>query len=284
MAKNKKKSISNKKSTSKKKSTSAKTSPKKKTKPPKIKKETAKYRKKRGFKPHNPKSMKGLKPWKKGESPNPGGMRKGTISLTRILQKLLLEDYPKSRKQKRSRAEALVRKMLDHSMSKRSDSAAPFVRMIFNRIEGKETDQSVKEQVRKELDGIMNDIETVIGSFIPDQEERTKFLKAIGFETIGEDEIGFDVDRKVTQVASDSSKEKSIRFYQSIVDDETNPLKDRLKAQERLDILHGHIAADKGKSPEELAAAVQGILQDIEKVGSPPNPEKSKSDTFSGSE
>jgi len=78
----------------------------------------------------HPNSLKNLKPFKPGQSGNPGGMVKGTVNLSSLLQKLLAEET--DNKTRKTIAEALAAKMISQALK----GSFPQQNLIVNRIDG----------------------------------------------------------------------------------------------------------------------------------------------------
>lgn len=243
--------------------------------------ETVAYRDARGFVEHNDKSRENLVKegrFVKGVASNPLGIKKGQISLTQILRRLLAApadpaNQPKTRKEKISQAEALLYRMLQHAFSQRPDSAAPYIRMIFQRVDGKAREESQHEAVENRVHAAVSQLEAAIHAVLPDGSKKDKLLAGLGLVDAEPNEMLVDLDNpagatvKMGGVQSDS-KQRAIDFYQTIVNDAGAPVQARIRAQERLDLLQGHVSeAENGSDAESLAADIRAFVEAAEMTG-----------------
>jgi hypothetical protein len=67
--------------------------------------------------------------WKKGQSGNPSGKPKGTLSLVAMLRKALQDDPEKCR--------AIIENLMDNAAHRPDEKSLAFIREILDRIDGK---------------------------------------------------------------------------------------------------------------------------------------------------
>lgn len=240
-----------------------------------ISEETAKRRRKEGKKPFPSQCLANLRPYGRGQTGNPGGRPKGSVSLTTVLRKVLKEVVnPSNRK---TRAEELVRQCLRFAIA----GDPQFAKIIWDRSDGTPASADAHALFQSAFQSFTDAFQDVLVEVVPQEDVREKIMQQTGLRDVTwtaspplppEKGKGAFYNAPLTP---EQSKERSIEFYRAVVADETQPIQYRLKAQERLDLLMG-ILPTGGDNPEAVGQYLMQFIQAAKSQGAPPVPAGSK--------
>ncbi len=220
--------------------------------------------------------------WKPGQSGNPTGRKKGYIPLGPMLRRTLSEIDPSTQKTK---AAALVEMIITHAHG----GDPQFAKLIFDRNDGKVPEASAQQLFDTAYGSFINDFVTIVEEVVKSKKSKERLFTALGISDSETASHSPNVDEKLDAEAVDPSKngtpitkQRAIDFYTEIAGNAMHPMPLRLKAQERLDLLLGHVPekGDTEMGDEERAETIRKLIADIDSVGGAPPEEDDEVEEF----
>jgi len=229
--------------------------------------ETQERRRREGKPPLPKQVMRNLSFWEKGHSGNPSGRRKGYKPLAPMLRKLLNKVDKKTGK-------SLGQEIVEKCAERAAFGDDKFARLVFDRVDGKAPDATAQRLFEEAYESFLDDFLEAVKGTVKSPADRARILERLGLEVPevpspaspeGERQEPDDVETD-----PEKTRQDAIRFYTSIRDNPTEAAALRLKAQERLDVLLGHLPDLETDDPEELGNYLVRFVKQAQTLGGAP--------------